>query len=185
MKLKRGQEIDIYKDPFDKTMLEGRATLIKRQPNTMVLTGPPHEEWDVLFEDNESPVRRVIAIEDSKPSVDIFTMSMLSAVARSPECKSLLEFMSRAGLTADWEDPPNHRVTASICGRVLDNRIGSNPMYGSKVNNEILVTLELKDESLREVEYITTLNLNTILALASAYIKQQHEIAEAAIKKQG
>ena len=181
-KLRRGQEVDIYTDPFTKQQLEGRAILIKWHPSSAGDV-PPHEIWDVQFEDNETPVLRTIATE-SKPSVDTYTMSMLSAVARSPECKSLLEFMSRAGLSTDWESPPDHRVTASIYGRVLDNRNGPALLDGSKPNEEILISLELRDESMRQVEFGTLVNLNTIMALAAAYIKQQHEIAHAAVRKQ-
>jgi hypothetical protein len=126
--------------------------------------------WVVKFEDDETPVERDITIRLPK------TSGMSSSLARSPEGKSLLAFMAAAGLSDDWADPSGHGVTAWINGKVLNNEIGAVEIKGRKVNDEILVHLECPKEKI-------TVNLNTLLILASSYVKLQYAIATEAVQK--
>ena len=177
-KLHQWQKVKIYKDPLEKTQFEGTATLLRRVNIGEVRTPIPAEceVWEVRFDaDDEARVTRVIAIDDK----NAFTMSMLSAMARSPEGKSLLDFMVAAGLSADWEDPQGHDVSCDVSGRFLSNKVGPNVLDGSRPNNELLVHLDIDGPS----THTTTVNLNTILALASAYVRQQYGIAEEAVRR--
>jgi len=169
--LKRGQTVNIYKDPFTKTQLEGEAVLqilVCRQYDQE----PPSEVWGVRFMEDDLTVQRTIAVQlKSYDSV----MSMLSSMARSATGKQLLEFMKRAELPPDWEDPPGHNVTAYTSGIVLDNKVGPTELSGGRVNEELLVHLTLSDHKI-------VVNLNVVLALATAYVRQQYEVASKATK---
>lgn len=169
--LKRGQTVNIYKDPFTKTQLEGEAVLqilVCRQYDQE----PPSEVWGVRFLEDDLTVQRTIAVQLKSHDA---VMSMLSSMARSATGKQLLEFMKRAGLPPDWEDPPGHNVVAHTSGLVLDNKIGPTELNGGRVNEELLVHLSHQD-------YKIVVNLNVVLALATAYVRQQYEIASKATK---
>ena len=108
-------------------------------------------------------------------------MGMLSALARSPMGKKLLEFREAIGLPDDWEDPKRYGVSAHCTGRVLDNRFGTAEIHDGSVNDEILVHLKSPAGT-------CVVNLNTLLALGCAYITNQyrlaeHHLAEEAIRK--
>ena len=101
---------------------------------------------------------------------------MLSSLARSPEGRNLLLFMASAGLSDDWADPTSHGVTAYVNGKILDNAIGAVELVnGRQVNEEILVHLECANSKV-------ILNLNTLIALASRYIRQQYDVAAEAVQ---
>ena len=170
--LRRGDWCSVYKKqqtPSEHLELEGKAQLVSlvRLCHT---SNPPSEVWVVKFEDDETPVERDITIRLPK------TSGMSSSLARSPEGKSLLAFMAAAGLSDDWADPSGHGVTAWINGKVLNNEIGAVEIKGRKVNDEILVHLECPKEKI-------TVNLNTLLILASSYVKLQYAIATEAVQK--
>ena len=76
-------------------------------------------------------------------------MNMLSALARSPEGKSLVEFAEAVGLSSDWENPHGVGVVISISGRVLNNRVGARVLDGNKINDEVLVHLELSNATIQ------------------------------------
>ena len=103
-------------------------------------------------------------------------MSMLSALARSPEGKALLDFAKLSGLPDDWEDPKRHLVTAKCSGHVLDNNNPPVPILDvtnprtAAVNEELLVHLSHPSGA-------CVANLNTVLALACAYIRYQYRLA--------
>jgi hypothetical protein len=121
--LKSGQKVEILKPlalleskcftcPAD---LEGIATLIKlvRKCHTAI---PPSEVWLVKFDDDDEPVQREILVKLPQT-----TSGMSSSLARSPESRNLLAFMSVAGLSDDWIAPAERGVTAHFSGSVLVN----------------------------------------------------------------
>jgi len=169
--LKRGQTVNVYKDPFTKTQLEGEAVLqilVCRQYDQE----PPSEVWGVRFLEDDLSVQRTIAVQLKSHDA---VMSMLSSMARSATGKRLLEFMKKAELPPDWEDPPGHGVTAHTTGLILDNMVGPTELNGGRVNEEILVHLAHTDQKI-------VVNLNVVLALATAYVRQQYEVASKAAK---
>jgi len=99
---------------------------------------------------------------------------MLSALARSPMGHQLLDFVAANGLPPDWEEPSRFGVSAFVTGRKLDNRLGANAVIQGSVNDEILVHLESPHGK-------CTLNLNTLLALATAFVEQQYNLAAVAV----
>jgi hypothetical protein len=165
--LKVGQKVDIYERVCGKPALEGTATLIKlvtKNHNTI----PPYETWIVDFDDDGEPVQRDIRVSLPQAS------SMASSLARSPEGKSLLTFIS--GLEDGLADPKSNGVTAYVSGKVLGNEVGAKELAGNnQVNDELLVHLECRDEKV-------ILNLNTLLILASSYIRQQYGVVTEAIE---
>lgn len=170
--LKAGQQENIYRPALGAgdfpITLEGRATLVKlvRRCHT---AKQPYETWLVKFEDDDTPVSRDIV-------VNLPNYGMASSLARSPECINLLEFMENAGLSNDWADPCGHGVVAYVTGRVLGNDVGAVELAGSrKINDELLVHLECTKDSDANSKII--LNLNTLLVMASNYIRQQYDIA--------
>ena len=171
--LKVGQRVDIYyreaRDISNEAELEGTATLIKLvRKNHMCI--PPFETWIVKFDDDDEPVQRDINVKLQQ----VFGMS--SSLARAPESRNLMAFMAASGLSDDWADPSGHGVTAHINGKVLNNEFGAVELIGSRqVNDEILVHLECTGAKL-------ILNLNTLLVLASSYIRQQYDIAAEAVQ---
>jgi hypothetical protein len=96
---------------------------------------------------------------------------MASSLARLPENKNLLVFMAEAGLSGDWVDPAGHGVVAHFSGKTLNNEVGAVELAGSrKINEEMLVHLEHGKSKV-------ILNLNTLLVLASSYVRQQFNVA--------
>lgn len=165
--LKKGQQVEIKK-PSGET--EGIATLVAvvRKSHTAI---PPFETWVVRFDDDEEPVQRDIPVK--LPQV----AGMASSMARLPESRNLLAFMAEAGLSNDWIDPTNNGVTAHISGKVLNNEVGAVELVGRKINEEMLVHLEHGKTKI-------VLNLNTLLVLASSYIRQQFNIAAEAVRNE-
>lgn len=164
--LKRGQRVEILR-PFA-SAVEGTATLISsvRKCHTNI---PPMETWIVKFDDDEEPVQRDIAVRLPQ------TSGMSSSLARSPESRNLLAFIAAAGLSDDWADPSGHNVTAWVNGKILNNEVGAIELAGRQVNDEILVHLECPGAKI-------ILNLNTILVLASSYVRQQYNVATEAVQ---
>jgi hypothetical protein len=166
--LKPGQKVEIYKEDG---LIEGTATLIKLVKKCHT-ADRPIETWFVRFDDDGEIIQRDISVKL------ISTPGMSSCLARSPEGKSLLTFMSMADLTDDWIDPKGHDVTAFVSGKILDNLVGSNELVGpNQVNEEILIHLEHSDTSI-------VINLNTLLVLASSYVRQQLDMADGVVLKQ-
>ena len=182
--LKVGQKINIYRpslidgnvgygvatisNPSGEAELEGIATLVRivRKNHACI---PPFETWIVKFDDDEEPVRRDIHVRLPQ------TAGMASSLARSPEGRNLLAFAAAAGLSDDWADPSGHGVTAWVNGNVLNNGVGAVELAGRQVNDELLVHLECAGAKV-------ILNLNTLLALASSYVRQQYDIATEAVQ---
>ena len=172
--LKVGQRVDITREEstgcgYQSTMFEGKATLVKlvRKCHTAI---PPFEIWIVKFDDDEEPVQRSIPVK--LPSVS----GMSSSLARAPESRNLLAFMAAAGLSDDWTDPSGHDVTAYVSGKVLSNDVGAVELTSNnRINEELLVHLEHPGAKI-------VLNLNTLLVLASGYVRQQFDMAAEAVK---
>jgi hypothetical protein len=94
---------------------------------------------------------------------------MASSLARLPESRNLLAFMAEAGISNDWVDTSG--IAAYTSGKVLSNEVGAVELAGSrKINEEMLIHLEHGKTKI-------VLNLNTLLVLASSYIRQQFNIA--------
>jgi hypothetical protein len=162
--LKRGQRVDIYRPAVMGTVaeIEGAATLIQlvRKNHTSI---PPFETWTVKFDDDEEPVQRDIPVK--LPQI----AGMASSLARLPESRNLLAFMAEAGISNDWVDTSG--IAAYTSGKVLSNEVGAVELAGSrKINEEMLIHLEHGKTKI-------VLNLNTLLVLASSYIRQQFNIA--------
>ena len=104
-------------------------------------------------------------------------MSMLSALARSDMGEELLEFVRQSGLPDDWENPAAHSVEAHCTGRILDNKLGAIEVDGPRMNEELLVHL-------RSPAGRCVLNLNTLLAFATAYVAYQFDAVGRAIESQ-
>lgn len=100
--------------------------------------------------------------------------TMLSSMARSPMGRNLLEFMDGSGLREDWEDPSGQSVSAWVTGRLLDNQAPANVIVEEEANEELL--LQLKSPHGK-----CTVNVNTLLALAAAYIRREYVLAEGVI----
>ena len=96
---------------------------------------------------------------------------MLSALARSAACKQLVVFADASQLPEDWEDPGQSGVTAFISGYKLDQKVGSAEFSGDRFNEELLVHL-------RSPNVACTINLNTVLALATAFVRDQYAAVE-------
>lgn len=91
--------------------------------------------------------------------------SMISAVARSKESINLLEFADSNGLHDDWSSSHDEKgIRAMITGMVLDNKNSPSPISKGSVNTEFLVHLTGPAGK-------CVVNLSTVLALASAYIR--------------
>ena len=166
--LKKGEQVKIFHPPSGTfpARQEGTATLIKlvRRNHDSV---PPTEVWLVRFDDDGEVVERTIPVSISLPG-------MASSLARSAESKNLLAFMASAGLSDDWADPSGHGVTAWVSGKVLNNEVGAVELAGNRqVNDELLVHLECPEAKL-------VVNLNTLLVLATGYIRVQYSVAAAA-----
>ena len=180
--LKRGRRVEIfrYTPPLSQTDQPLFGARTKELEGTAILQSlirkyhdekEPSEIWMVKFDEDDEPVQREILVEvQPKPS------GMLSSMARSSEGKNLLLFMKTVGLSHDWSDPTGHGVTAFVNGQTLDNTVGASELTATgQVNCEILVHLEHKNIKI-------VVNLNTMLALASGYVRQQYGVAEEAIK---
>lgn len=175
--LKVDQKVEVFKSLFEcetldgppKYILEGTATLVKlvcKHHNTI----PAYETWMVKFDDDGEAVQRDIRVKLPP------TSGMASSLARSPEGKSLLAFMVETGLSNDWADPSGHGITAYVNGKVLNNEIGASEFAKSnQINDEILVYLEHGQTKV-------ILNLNTLLVLASSYVRQQYGVVAEAIE---
>lgn len=100
--------------------------------------------------------------------------NMLSSMARSPMGRSLLEFMDDSGLKEDWENPSDQSVLAWVTGRLLDNQAPASVIVEEEANEELL--LQLKSPHGK-----CTVNVNTLLALAAAYIRREYVLAEGVI----
>jgi hypothetical protein len=175
--LKSGQRVEIFQSDISKldfpiplvANLEGTATLVKLVERHHT-AARPYETWMVKFDDDEEPVRRDIHIKLP------YMAGMSSSLARSIESRNLLTFMTCAGLSDDWADPNGHGVTAYIGGKILDNAVGGVELSGSRrINNEILIHLECPKSKI-------VVNLNTLLVLASSYIRQQMDVATEAVQ---
>lgn len=94
--------------------------------------------------------------------------NMLSALARSPMGKSLINFIEVSNINEDWDEP---KVQAFITGNKLDNQKFNDILVEGGANDEILVHLQSDHGK-------CILNLNTILAFASAYVKNQYMLVE-------
>lgn len=97
-------------------------------------------------------------------------MGMLSPLARSPMGRELIEFMEVAGINPDWDETG---VTAFVTGNVLDNQNVHTVTTANGIpNNEMLVHLTSKDG------HTCVVNVNTLLALAAAFIREQFAKAD-------
>ncbi len=94
-----------------------------------------------------------------------------SALARSPDMHRLLVFAQESGLLPSWLDPQALGVSACVTGNTLDQAIGSDMLDGQQANLEMLIHLESPRGR-------CTVNLATVLALATAYISEQYERLE-------
>lgn len=175
--LKSGQRVEIFQSDISAldfpiplvANLEGTATLIKLIKRCH-MAAQPYETWLVKFDDDEEPVQRDIQVKLP------YMAGMSSSLARALESRNLLTFMASAGLSDDWADPDGHGVTAYVSGKVLDNAIGAVELSGNRhVNNEILIHLECSKAKM-------VVNLNTLLVLASSYIRQQINVATEAVQ---
>jgi hypothetical protein len=175
--LKSGQRVEIFQSDISSldfpiplvANLEGTATLIKLVKKCHT-AARPYETWMVKFDDDGEPVQRDIQIRLP------YSSGMSSSLARAIESRNLLTFMSSAGLSNDWADPNGHNVTAYFSGKILDNAVGAAELSGSRrINNEILVHLECPNAKI-------VVNLNTLLVLASSYIRQQIDVATEAVQ---
>lgn len=90
-------------------------------------------------------------------------------MARSPEGRALLAFQEANDLGATWDSPLESGVTARFFGEVLANGNPASTMLGRDVlNDEMLVVL-------RSPHGECVQNVNTLLAFACAYIKDQYD----------
>ena len=166
--LKKGQKVEIRKVCTGE--LEGKAVLVALVKKNHSYT-PPFETWMVKFDEDDEPMERDIRVKLPHSS------GMASSLARSPESKSLLTFMSDADLSDDWVDPRGHGITAYVTGKVLSNENGAVEVVGrNKANDELLVHLEHGKTGI-------VLNLNTLLVLASSYVRLQYDVATEAVEK--
>jgi hypothetical protein len=173
--LKVGQKVDIVREESawggqQSNMFEGKATTVKliRKNHTAI---PPFETWMVKFDDDEEPVQRDIRVKLPQAP------GMSSSLARSPESRNLLAFMAAAELSDDWMDPSGHGITAYVSGKVLSNEIGATELVNGRINEEMLVHLEHNKAKI-------VLNLNTLLVLASGYIRQQFDMAAEVVQNE-
>ena len=170
--LKRGCRVDIYQSPLAAMDFEGTAVLQSRIRKNYT-SAPAYETWMVKFDEDDEPVERVIRVDLPEPS-----SGMLSSLARSPEGKSLLSFMRVTELSHDWSNPNRRGITAHFSGQLLDNEVGPIELTSTgRINDELLVHLEHRDTRI-------IVNLNTLLALASGYIRQQYDVATEAVQEE-
>lgn len=177
--LKKGERHTIVKSG-SLSVVEGIAELVKPISKNYG-SNPPYEVWDVKFDDDEI-VRRMITVKLSPDETEQpkwmlgGSCCMSSSYARSSESDALVKFMKAANISIDWADPVGHGITAWVTGNALSNEIGAIELNGKKVNNELLLHLEHNNEKV-------VVNLNTLLVLATSYIKQQYDVAKEALRK--
>lgn len=103
---------------------------------------------------------------------------LVSAMARGEEAKLLVEFEDLNRIQAGWSGASDRGIKAMVSGLILDNLNDAHITEDDshKLNKEILVHLSspLGD---------CTVNLATVLAFASSYIREQHQIAVNSVRE--
>jgi len=96
-------------------------------------------------------------------------MSVTSALARSPEGRRLLDFVRENNIPDNWESVPE--IRAYLRGVVLDS------LPAGKHEDPLAIEL------LGGAESHLHINLSVLLALATAYVKQQYAAVEKALEE--
>lgn len=92
--------------------------------------------------------------------------------------RRLIEFAERNRLSETWESSPAKDISAFVTGRVLDNQNPAVAVIDRDLNDELLI-------SLHSPQGDVVVNMNDILAMACAYIREQYRKAGESIKPRG
>ncbi len=97
---------------------------------------------------------------------------MLSALARSQEGRSLIEFCETNSIAMDWSKLEEQQITAMVSGNKLGNAVGNLFILndGRSFNTEYLIHLFGPQST-------CLVNLATIIAMAAAYCRSQNSLA--------
>lgn len=100
-------------------------------------------------------------------------MNNVSALARSPFGKRLLQFIKDNELTASWDNTGNHNITAMVTGFRFSSENPSQEIINGGMNDEVLVHLR------SPISGRSVFNLHLLLVLAAAYVRDQYDSFDA------
>lgn len=102
--------------------------------------------------------------------------STISAIARGTEGMALREFARANKLAEDWGNCRESSIMAWHTGKSLDNRNGNDERVNGGINEELLIHLEGCNGRV-------TLNLATVLAMATAYSQEEWDRVHKLLKE--